>query len=55
MIYLVILVLYLITSKLVLLPVVRKDIQMDYRTGDVKDRFYILLMLPIYYFTGKGN
>ena len=55
MIYLVILVLYLITSKMVLLPLVRKDIQMDYQRGDVKDKLYILLMLPIYYSTGKGN
>ena len=50
MIYIVILLLYLITSKLILLPDARKDVQMEYNTGSIQEKLFILLMLPFYYF-----
>lgn len=50
MIYIVVFLLYLITAKIILLPDVRKDVQVAYRAGNIQEKLYILLMLPIYYF-----
>lgn len=52
MIYIILLVLYLATSKLVLLPKARQDVKIDYQVGDMSDKLFILLMLPIYYTQG---
>ena len=51
-IFILLFVMYLITSKVILLPQARKDVQIDYKAGSISDRLYILLMLPIYYTKG---
>lgn len=48
--YIVVFLLYLITSKIILLPDARNDVQMEYKIGNIQQKLYILLMLPIYYF-----